>query len=128
MALERAKLTPKDINYICTNANSTQDADLVEANALKEVFRDSVRNIAVSSIKSMIGDTYSAAGSLSVIAALGAIQNNFVPPTINYAEKDKRIDLNLVVNKAKKTRINTAMINTFGPNGANSSLIIRRYK
>jgi len=128
LALERSNMKPKDIDYICANANSTQDADLIESQAIKEVFEDYAKKIPVSSIKSMIGETYSASGSLATIASIGAICQDFIPPTINYKEKDSKLDLDYVPNKARKVRINTAMINSFGQNGANSVLIIRRHK
>lgn len=124
-ALEKAKLEPKDIDYICASANSTLDADMAEARAIKQLFG---KNVLVSSIKSMIGETYSAGGALSTIAAVGAINQNFIPPTINIENLDSRIDLNLVVNKAREANLKTVMINSFGQNGSCSSLIIKRYK
>lgn len=128
LALERAGMKPEDIDYICANANSTQNADLIETQAIKEVFGDYAKKIPVSSIKSMIGETYSASGSLATIASVGAINRGFISPTINYTEKDSRLDLDYVPNKARKTKIDTVMINSFGQNGANSVLIIRRYE
>jgi 3-oxoacyl-[acyl-carrier-protein] synthase II len=128
LALEKAKLQPKDIDYICANANSTVDGDLAEARAIKKVFGAEAKKIPTSSIKSMIGETYSAGGMLSTIAAIGAICNNFIPPTINTQNIDPAIDFNLVVNKAREADIKTVMINAFGQNGACSSLIIKRYK
>lgn len=128
LAIERANMIPEDIDYICANANSTQDADFIETQAIKEVFGDYAKKIPVSSIKSMIGETYSASGGLAAIASIGAINRGFIPPTINYEEKDSRLDLDYVPNKARKIKINTVMINSFGQNGANSVLIIKRYE
>lgn len=128
LALERANIKPEDIDYICANANSTQDADLIETQAIKEVFGDYAKKIPVSSIKSMIGETYSASGSLATIASIGAINQGFVPPTTNYKQKDPRLDLDYVPNRARKIKVDTVMINSFGQNGANSVLIIRRYE
>lgn len=128
LALRRAALEPEDVDYICANANSTLDGDLAESRAIRKVFGSVSKDIPVSSIKSMVGETYSAAGALSTIAAIGAIRRNFIPPTINIRNVDPEIDLNLVINKAKEGRINTIMINAFGQNGACSSLIIRRFR
>ena len=128
LALEKATLEPENIDYICANANSTLDGDLAEARAIKKVFGSAAKKISVSSIKSMVGETYSAGGMLSAIAAVGAICNNFIPPTINIQNIDPEIDLNLIVNKTKEEYIKTVMINAFGQNGACSSLIIKRYK
>ena len=126
LALSKAHLTPRDIDYICANANSTYDADLIETQAIRQVFGDRAYEIPVSSIKSMIGETYSAAGCLSAIASIGAMQNDFVPPTINYIFKDPQLDLDFVVNTSRELSVNTIMINSFGQNGANSSLIIKK--
>ena len=62
------------------------------------------------------------------IASIGAMQNSFIPPTINYEYDDSKIDLNLVTNKAVEKDIETVMINSFGQNGSNSCLIVRKYK
>lgn len=123
-ALNEAGLLPKDIDYICANANSTKDADLIETEAIKEVFGDYVYKIPVSSVKSMIGETFSASGGLATVASIGAINEDFIPPTINYKEKDVKCNLDYIPNKAKKAKIENVMINTFGPNGANTVLII----
>ncbi len=127
-ALEKAKLEPKDIDYICANANSTLDGDIAEARAIKKIFGSNNKDLLVSSIKSMIGETYSAGGALATIAAIGAICHSFVPPTINVQNIDPQINLNLVINKAKEVALKTVMINAFGQNGACSSLIIKRYR
>lgn len=128
LALQKAELEPKDIDYICANANSTIDGDLAEARAIRKVFGPLSKNISVSSIKSMVGETYSAGGALSTIAAIGAICNSFIPPAINIKSIDPEIDLNLVINKTKAVNIKTVMVNAFGQNGACSSLIIKRFK
>jgi 3-oxoacyl-[acyl-carrier-protein] synthase II len=124
MALNEAGLNPKDIDYICANANSTKEADLIETLAIKEVFSEYAYRIPVSSIKSMVGESFSTSGGLATIASIGAINKSFIPPTINYNERDPRCDLNYVPNKAIKTKIRNVMINTFELNGANTTLII----
>jgi 3-oxoacyl-[acyl-carrier-protein] synthase II len=127
-ALQDANLRPKDINCIFANANSTQDADRIETEAIKGVFGEYAKNIPITAIKSMVGETFSASGGLTVIAALGSINQDFIPPTINYQEKDPDCDLDYVPNKTKTQEVKKVMINSFGPNGANTSLIIGRYK
>ncbi|MDP3143404.1 MAG: beta-ketoacyl-[acyl-carrier-protein] synthase family protein, partial [Candidatus Omnitrophota bacterium] len=127
LALDEARLQPKDIDYICANANSTIAADTIETAAIKEVFGEYAKKIPVSSIKSMVGECYSVSGALQVAAAVGAIKNGFIPPTINYKEKDERCDLDYVPNKSRKARLNCVMINSFGPSGNCTSLIIKRY-
>ena len=113
LALQEASLKPEDIDYICANSNSTKDADLIETVAIKEIFGKHAYKIPVTSIKSMIGETFSASGGMATIASIGAIAKGFIPPTINYKEKDKECDLNYAPNKASKGKINKAMINAF---------------
>ena len=126
-ALDNASLKPKDIDCIFANANSTKDADLVETKAIKEVFQDLAYKIPVTAIKSMIGETFSAAGGLAVIAAIGSLQGDFIPPTLNLQEHDPLCDLDYVPEVGRQQRIDKVIINSFGPNGANTVLIIGRH-
>lgn len=127
LALNNAGIKPFNIDYICANANSTQDADRIETQAIKEVFSNAAGRIPVSSIKSMVGETYSASGTLAVIASIGALNQGFIPPTVNYKEKDDKLDLDYVPNQARRININTVMINSFGQHGANSVLVISKF-
>ncbi|MGB4521328.1 MAG: beta-ketoacyl synthase N-terminal-like domain-containing protein, partial [Candidatus Omnitrophota bacterium] len=124
-ALEDANLGENDIDYISSAANSTQAADRIESSAIKDIFG---HQVAVSSIKSMIGECFSATGILQLISAIGAIDKQMIHPTINYQEKDFDCDLNYVINKAIKQKIDNVLINAFGPSGCNASLIISRIK
>ncbi|MFZ2357132.1 MAG: beta-ketoacyl-[acyl-carrier-protein] synthase family protein [Candidatus Omnitrophota bacterium] len=124
-ALEDANLGENDIDYISSAANSTQEADRIESFAIKDIFG---HQVAVSSIKSMIGECFSATGILQLISAIGAIDKQMIHPTINYQEKDFDCDLNYVINKAIKQKIDNVLINAFGPSGCNASLIISRIK
>lgn len=126
LALEKAGANPQDMDYICAGANSSVKGDWQETAAIKEVFSESPGRPRVSSIKSMIGESFSASGALQVAAAVCAIKRQMIPPTINYHQKDSRCDLNYVVNEALSCRVNKVLINTFGPNGCNSSLIIAK--
>jgi len=126
-ALENAQLKPRDIDYICANANSTREADLIEAEAIGDVFGQDAKRVPVSSIKSMIGESYSACGALSLVASVGAIENNFIPPTVNCEELDDECDLDVVPNKARKEELNKVLINTFGPSGTNTCTIIAKF-
>ena len=127
-ALWRANLDPQDIDCIFANANSTLQGDLAEAVAIEEVLGKSVGNVPVTSIKSMVGETYSAAGGLAALGAVCAIQDGIVPPTINYKERDPRIHLNIAANKAKRADLRFVMVNAFGQNGMNTSLILKRFE
>jgi len=124
LALSDAVLKAEDIDYICANANSTKDADLIETSAIKEVFGEHAYKIPVTSVKSMIGETFSASGGLATIATIGALNRGFVPPTINYKEKDERCDLNYLPNISKEADIGKAMINSFDFFGNCTVLIV----
>jgi 3-oxoacyl-[acyl-carrier-protein] synthase II len=126
LALKDANLEPKDIDCIFANANSTKDGDLIEANAIKEVFKEYASKIPVTAVKSILGETYSASGGMSLAAALGTFNQDFIPPTINLKEKDPACDIGGIVNKTKIKQLSRIMINTFAPNGANTVLIIGR--
>ncbi len=128
LALNNASLKINDIDCIFANANSTQDADSVETKAIKEVFGNKASEMPVTAVKSMIGEVFSSSGALSLAAALGSIVKDFIPPTINLKEKDPMCDLDYVPNKARTQKLDKIIINSFGPNGANSVLIIGRYK
>ncbi|MFH1094313.1 MAG: beta-ketoacyl synthase N-terminal-like domain-containing protein, partial [Candidatus Omnitrophota bacterium] len=127
IALQEAGLKPEDINCIFANANSTRGADAIEALAIKDIFGEHAGKISVTAVKSMTGETYSNSGTLAVAAALGAIEKGEISPVINYKNKDKNCELNLVLDKSKKQKVAHAMINTFGPNGQNTSVIISRF-
>jgi 3-oxoacyl-[acyl-carrier-protein] synthase II len=127
MALENAGTEARNIDYISSAANSTQLADLIETEAIKDVFGSKAVNIGVSSIKSMLGECYSASGAIQTLAAALAIEKQAIPPTINYQMKDERCDLDYVTNEARNCAVNNVLINAFGPSGCNSSLIISRF-
>ena len=124
LALEDANMSPKDVSCIFANANSTKDADLIETRAIKEAFEDKSYSIPITSIKSSIGEGYSVSGGFATIAACLSLAEDLIPPTINYEEKDENCDLDYVINQPRKKKLSNAMINTFGPNGANTTLIM----
>jgi 3-oxoacyl-[acyl-carrier-protein] synthase II len=126
-AISYSGLNVSDIDYISASANSVQEQDRLETKAIKDVFGRYSYNMPVSSIKSMIGETFSAGGLLQIAAAVGSMYNNFIPPTINYKINDHDCDLDYVANKSRTARINNVLINCFGPGGANASFITSRY-
>ncbi len=127
-ALNQAGMQASDIDYICANANSTKDADKIETAAIKDVFGKQAYKIPVSSIKSMTGECYSLSGSFAVAASLGALSEDFIPPTVNYKESDPDCDLDYVPNTARRMKLNNILVNTFGPNGSNCCMVLGRYK
>jgi len=126
-ALKKSAVAREGIDYVSSAANSTVTADLLETNAIKEVFANAKEKLYISSIKSMIGECFSAGAAFQVVAALCAIEKQMLPPTINYKEKDPDCDLNYVVNAAHACKVNNVLINAFGPSGCNSSLVISKF-
>jgi 3-oxoacyl-[acyl-carrier-protein] synthase II len=126
-ALREADLNPKDIDYICACANSTKGLDRMETNVIKDVFGKSAYTIPVSSIKSMVGESFSASGALSLAAAVGVLQKGFIPPTVNYRERDPECDLDYVPGKARQKQIQNILVTSADPYGQNSAVIVGRY-
>ncbi len=126
LALDDAGLNLEDIDCVFANANSTQDADLIETNAIKEVFGNYAHKTPVTAVKSIIGETYSASGGMSLAAAIGALEQDFIPATISLEKPSPECDLDYAPNKPRKKKLSKIMINTFGPNGTNTVLIIGR--
>lgn len=127
-AITNSELGITDIDYISASANSVPEQDRLETKAIKDVFDGFAHNIPVSSIKSMIGEPFSAGGLLQIAASIGSIINGFIPPTINYKVKDSNCDLDYVVNKSRVARINNVLINNFGPGGSNASVVISKFR
>lgn len=127
-ALNDAKLLTGDIDYICANANSTPSADRIESKAIKEVFGNRSRHLPVSSIKSMVGESYSAGGAFAAAACVGSLLGGFIPPTINYQIPDPECDLDYVPNQSRSSKLKTILINSFGPSGNHACMILGKYE
>jgi len=126
IALEDAALRPEAIGYISSTANSTLDCDVMEARAIKRVFGKRAHEVPVSSVKSTVGECFSASGALGAAAGIFTLSEDAIPPTINYEVKDRRCDLDYVVNKCRKKRVNNILVNSNTPTGMNASLILGR--
>jgi 3-oxoacyl-[acyl-carrier-protein] synthase II len=128
MALKDAGLKPEEIDYINAHGTSTPLNDLTETIAIKTVFGDHAKKIAVSATKSMTGHLLGAAGSTEAIFTILAIRDAMMPPTINYEEPDPQCDLDYVPNVARRKPINVAMSNAFGFGGTNATLIFKKFE
>ncbi|MGE5809476.1 MAG: beta-ketoacyl-[acyl-carrier-protein] synthase family protein [Nitrospirota bacterium] len=124
-ALQDATLDPESIDYVCACANATRGLDRMETDVIKEVF--GTRSVPVSSIKSMIGETFSASGAFSLAAAVGTLRNGFIPPTVNYQERDPGCDLDYVPGAARLQSIKTVLVMSADPYGQNSAVVLGRY-
>ncbi len=127
-ALEQAQLQPQDVQYINAHGTSTPLNDRAETQAIKAVFGAQAGKLAVSSTKSMTGHLLGGAGGVESVFCLKAIQENVIPPTINYEEPDPECDLDYVPNTARSAAVHAAMNNSFGFGGHNASLVFTRYE
>jgi 3-oxoacyl-[acyl-carrier-protein] synthase II len=126
-ALSDARLAPSDIGYINAHGTSTPYNDKFETIAIKRVFGEHARRLAVSSTKSMTGHLLGAAGGIEAIATVLALHHGVLPPTINYDTPDPDCDLDYVPNQARKQDVEVALSNAFGFGGTNATLAFRKY-
>ncbi|HNS13116.1 MAG TPA: beta-ketoacyl-ACP synthase II [Bacteroidia bacterium] len=128
-ALEDAGMGPSEIDYVNVHGTSTPIGDPQEIKAIQTVFGSDAYKMNISSTKSMTGHLLGAAGAIEAIAAILAVVNDIVPPTINHFTDDPVFDkkLNLTFNKAEKRTIRAALSNTFGFGGHNASVIFKKY-
>jgi 3-oxoacyl-[acyl-carrier-protein] synthase II len=127
MALRNAGLNTTDISYINAHGTSTPQGDIAETQAIKTVFGDYARKLAVSSTKGATGHMLGAAGAVEMVICTKAIQTDMVPPTINYAVPDPECDLDYVPNTARQTKVNAVVNNSFGFGGHNASIIAKKF-
>jgi 3-oxoacyl-[acyl-carrier-protein] synthase II len=123
-AIADAGLTPNDIDYVNAHGTSTPENDKMEYLGCATVFGDRMKSLPISSNKSMIGHTLSAAGAVEAVFTLLTLQNQRIPPTINYAMPDPAIPLDVVPNTARDASLRHAISNSFGFGGQNVSLVM----
>ena len=127
MALRHAGLNPEDISYINAHGTSTPQGDIAETQAIKTVFGDHARKLAVSSTKGATGHMLGAAGAVEMIVCTKAIQTGIVPPTINYEVPDPDCDLDYAPNTARQMTVNAVLNNSFGFGGHNASILAKKF-
>lgn len=127
-ALEEAGISPDEVSYINAHGTSTPLNDKFETLAIKQVFGEKAKRIPVSSSKSMTGHLLGAAGAVEAIVCIKALEEDFVPPTINYKNPDPECDLDYVPNIGRKQELNYALSNSLGFGGHNASLLFKKYK
>jgi 3-oxoacyl-[acyl-carrier-protein] synthase II len=123
-AIRDAGLTPDDIDYVNAHGTGTPENDKMECLAMSAVLGKRIRNVPVSSNKSMIGHTLSAAGAVEAVITLMTLEHQRIPPTINYQVPDPSIPLDVVPNTARDAPIRNAISNSFGFGGQNVSLVM----
>ncbi|MGB1465458.1 MAG: beta-ketoacyl-ACP synthase II [Alcanivorax nanhaiticus] len=125
-ALQNAGVAPEQVDYINAHGTSTQMGDVAEVAAVKTLFGEHAKALAMSSTKSMIGHLLGAAGAVEAIFSILAIRDSIAPPTINLDNPDEGCDLNLVAKVAQERNIEYALSNSFGFGGTNGSLLFKK--
>lgn len=128
LALKDASLQPSDVDYINAHGTATQANDKAETKAIKNIFGKNAYKIPISSTKSMVGHTLGAAGAIEAVVCCLSIENNLIPPTINYRVPDPECNLDYVPNQARRHRVDVALSNAFAFGGNNASIIFKRYE
>jgi len=126
-ALGDAGISPEEIDYINAEGRSCEISDWAETEAIKRVFGDYAYKVPVSSNKSMMGHLLCASGPAEAIFSILTINENIIPPTINYHHPDPRCDLDYIPNEAREKKVDIIMSNTFSPEGDYTTLIMKRF-
>ena len=127
LALEHAKLSVDDVDYINAHATSTGLGDVAEARAIKTVFGPRAKSVSISSTKSMTGHLLGGAGAIEMAACALSIRDGVIPPTINLENPDDECDLDFTANVAKERKVRVALNNSFGFGGHNATLVAREF-
>lgn len=128
MAIRQAGIKPEDIDYINAHGTSTPLNDPIETMAIKKALGDHAYKVKISSTKSMTGHMIGAAGAVEAVICIKAMEDQFIPPTINYEEQDPDCDLDYTPNKGIPRKIDIAMSNSFGFGGHNGVLLLKRFE
>jgi 3-oxoacyl-[acyl-carrier-protein] synthase II len=127
LALKDAEIKPDQVDYINAHGTSTPLNDKFETLAIKKTFGEHAYKVNISSTKSMTGHMLGATGAAEAIFSIFALKNSFIPPTINYENKDEECDLNYTPNKGISKDLNYVLSNSFGFGGTNGSLIFKKF-
>src|SRR5215813_3441116 len=128
LALDHARLSPDQVDYINAHATSTDIGDICETRAIKQVFGDHAHKVAISSTKSMTGHLLGGAGGIEMAACALAIRDSVVPPTINLENPGEECDLDYTPNVAREKRVRVALNNSFGFGGHNATLVATAFE
>jgi 3-oxoacyl-[acyl-carrier-protein] synthase II len=127
-ALKKAEIAPEDVDYVNAHGTSTRYNDRDETAALKSVYGDHARKLAISSTKSMIGHTLGAAGGIETAVTALTLKHGIMTPTINYEHPDPECDLDYIPNQARRGEVRVAVKESMGFGGHNAVLVLRRYE
>jgi len=127
LALEDAGIAPVEVDYINAHGTSTDLNDKYETQAIKKIFGEHAKRLAISSTKSMTGHLLGAAGGIEAAYTALTIARDLIPPTINYENPDPDCDLDYVPNRAREAPVGKAMSNSFGFGGTNGTLVLGKW-
>lgn len=127
LAIADAGLNPEDIGYINAHGTATKANDVIETQAIKMALGEHARSVSISSTKSMHAHCMGASGAIELIAAIGAIREGIIAPTVNYQIPDPECDLDITPNDAKERKVGAALSNSFAFGGTNAVLCVRKY-
>jgi 3-oxoacyl-[acyl-carrier-protein] synthase II len=127
-ALAKAGVEPGEVQYVNAHGTSTKLGDIAETKAIKQVFGDHAKNVAISSTKSVHAHLLGAAGAMEAAATIMAIDRGIVPPTINLENQDPECDLDYVPNEPRPLALRVGISNSFGFGGHNSTLVLRQWE
>ncbi len=124
-AISDANISIDDIKYINAHGTSTPLNDKIETKAIKNIFKEKSKDLFINSTKSMTGHLLGASGAIEAIATILSLNNNYIPPTINYKDLDPECDLDYIPNKGISKTIRYGLSNSFGFGGHNSVIIFK---
>jgi 3-oxoacyl-[acyl-carrier-protein] synthase II len=127
LALKDAGISPKDVDYINAHGTSTPYNDKFETMAIKSVFKEQAKKVAISSTKSTTGHLLGAAGGIEYVACVLAIGQGVLPPTINLETPDPDCDLDYIPNVKREKQVNLCLSNSLGFGGHNVSLVVKKF-
>ena len=125
-AVSRSDIGVNDVDCILAAANSTEYIDSAESSAIKGLFAERSKDIAVSSVKSIIGESFSASGAMQAVSAIESISAEMVPPTMNYSQSDLECNLKYVLGSAQRRSVDNVLINAASREGFNASMVLSR--
>ncbi len=127
-ALKDANIKKEDVDYINVHGTGTPSNDKTECAAIKNVFKEKIKTISISSIKSMLGHAMGAASAIEALTCCMVVKEDVIPPTINYETPDPNCDIDCTPNKAKRKKINIALNNAYAFGGNNTCLVIKKFQ
>ena len=127
-AIDDDCIEPAEIDYVNAHGTSTPENDKMEFLSLSAVFGPQLARVPVSSSKSMIGHTLSAAGAIEAVISLLTMQRSVIPPTINCDDPDPEIAMDVVQNRARQSTVRNVLSNSFGFGGQNACVVLGRYE